>query len=110
MGTGGWCEASFRGDDQVIDATALRRSRHHLPPDTVRRMCCDANIIPIVLGGDGVPLDHGRNRRLATAEQRWALRAMYRTCGHPGCTVRFDDCRIHHVQWWEHPAPPTWPT
>ena len=28
--------------------------------------------------------------------------AMYRTCGFPGCQVRFEDCRIHHVTWWEH--------
>ena len=44
----------------------------------------------------------GRTRRLATPDQRRALRAMYRTCGFPGCQVRFEDCRIHHVTWWEH--------
>jgi hypothetical protein len=76
-----------------------------LPPDSIRRLGCDANIIPIVLGGDGVPLDIGRAERLATREQRRALRAMYRSCAHPGCTVRFEDCRIHHVQWWEHFGP-----
>ena len=27
---------------------------------------------------------------------------MYRNCGFPGCQVRFEDCRIHHVTWWEH--------
>ena len=73
-----------------------------LPVATIRRLACDAEIIPIVLGADGVPLDHGRSRRLATREQRRALRAMYRTCGHPGCEVRFEACRIHHVTWWEH--------
>ena len=25
---------------------------------------------------------------------------MHRTCAHPGCTVGFDDCRIHHVRFW----------
>jgi Domain of unknown function (DUF222) len=74
-----------------------------LPPDTVRRLCCEAQILPIVLGGDGVPLDLGREARLASREQRRALRAMYRTCAHPGCTVRFGDCEIHHVIRW-HPA------
>ena len=81
-----------------------------LPVATIRRLACDADIIPIVLGGDGVPLDHGRSRRLATREQRRALRAMYRTCGHPGCEVRFEACRIHHVTWWEHKGRPTSPT
>jgi len=71
----------------------------------VRRLGCHADIIPIVLDGDHVPLDMGRARRLATRDQRRALHAMYRTCGHPHCTVRFDACRIHHVQWWDHLGP-----
>ena len=73
-----------------------------LPVETVRRLGCDATITPITLDDDGVPLNMGRTRRLATVEQRRALRAMYRSCGFPGCQVRFEDCRIHHVTWWEH--------
>jgi hypothetical protein len=30
---------------------------------------------------------------------------MYRTCAYPGCPVRFDACRIHHVHWWDHGGP-----
>jgi hypothetical protein len=73
-----------------------------LPVETVRRLGCDATITPIVVDDDGVPLNLGRTRRLATPEQRRALRAMYQACGFPGCQVRFEDCRIHHVTWWEH--------
>ena len=58
-------------------------------------------MVPIVLGGDGEVLDVGRQRRLATRAQRRALRAMYRSCAHPSCTVPFDSCRIHHVIYWE---------
>jgi hypothetical protein len=79
---------------------------HPLTPEAVRRLACDANIIPIVLGGDGVPLDVGRTRRLATRDQRRALAAMYTTCAMPGCTVRFERCRIHHLDPWL----PTGPT
>ena len=68
-----------------------------VPVATVRRLCCEADIVPIVLDGDGVALDVGRAKRVATRDQRRALRAMYRTCGHPGCAVGFDDCDIHHV-------------
>jgi hypothetical protein len=71
-----------------------------LPPATVRRLCCDADIIPLVLGGDGVPLDVGRACRLATCDQRRALAAMYARCGHPDCHVAFQHCRIHHVTDW----------
>jgi hypothetical protein len=78
-----------------------------LPVETVRRMCCDADIIPVVLDGEGVALDAGRSRRVATASQRRALRSMYRTCGFPGCTVRFGDCEIHHVIEWIKQRGPT---
>jgi hypothetical protein len=71
-----------------------------LPPEVVRRLACDAEIIPIVLDGDGVVLDEGRARRTASREQRFALRAMHRTCGFPGCTVGFEFCDIHHVTPW----------
>jgi hypothetical protein len=76
-----------------------------LPPQTVRRLCCDAEILPIVLGGNGEVLDVGREQRLATQAQRRALRAMYRTCAYPGCQVGFDACRIHHVTWWDDLGP-----
>ncbi len=25
---------------------------------------------------------------------------MYRRCAIPGCSVGFDKCQIHHLQWW----------
>ena len=78
-----------------------------LAPQAVRRIACDADLIPIVLDTDGNVLHHGRTRRTASAEQRRALRAMYRTCGHPGCTVRFNDCQIHHVIEWIKQRGPT---
>ena len=71
-----------------------------LPVETVRRMCCDAEILPVVLNGDGEVLDLGRSQRAANRAQRRALRAMHRTCAHPECTVAFSACSIHHVRWW----------
>jgi hypothetical protein len=73
-----------------------------LPLETVRRLACEADLIPVVLDGRGVVLDEGRAKRLATPEQRIALEAMHRTCCHPDCTVTIDDCRIHHVDPWGH--------
>ena len=95
----------------LIDLDTLRDGLHErsvcetsigeaVPVPTIRRLCCDADILPVVLDGDGVALDVGRAKRVATREQRRALRAMYRTCAHPGCTVGFDDCDIHHVNPW----------
>jgi hypothetical protein len=78
-----------------------------LPVSTVRRLCCDAEIIPMVLGTDGVPLDAGRSVRTANRQQRRALRAMYRTCAHPDCTVAFSACKAHHIRWWWRHLGPT---
>ena len=72
-----------------------------LPISTVRRLCCDAEILPVVLNGAGQALDVGRSSRTATRAQRRALRAMHRTCIHPDCTVTFDACRIHHIIPWQ---------
>ena len=68
-----------------------------LPVDTVRRLACAADLLPAVLNGDGVALDVGRSKRLATADQRRALRAMYPGCAITGCGVHVDACQIHHV-------------
>jgi YD repeat-containing protein len=93
----------------LIDETSLRAGLEHsgticetssgvpLPVATIRKLLCEATIYPLVLGGDGCVLDHGAGRRLASREQRRALRAMYRTCAWPGCTVVFGSCHIHHV-------------
>ena len=55
----------------------------------------------VVLHAPG-ELDLGRTTRLANRAQRRALRAMYSGCAIPGCSVRFDRCKIHHVVWWRH--------
>ena len=71
-----------------------------LPVSTVQRMCCDATIHTITLGTNGEALNVGRQQRTANRAQRRALRAMYRTCAHPHCTIGFDNCRIHHIIPW----------
>ena len=71
-----------------------------LPIETLRRMACIADIIPVVLGGDGVVRDVGRASRIATPAQRRAMRAMYSTCAVPGCCVPFDQTDLHHVTYW----------
>ena len=72
-----------------------------LPVDVVRRLACEADIIPVVLNGRGEALDVGRMQRLATPAQRAALKAMHRTCIGPTCDVPFEATQIHHVIPWE---------
>jgi len=76
-----------------------------LPVSTVLRLCCEADIVPIVIGLDGQPVDAGRAIRRPNRKQRRLLRAMYRTCAHPTCTITFDRCEIHHIVPWERLGP-----
>ena len=73
-----------------------------LSPGVVRRMACDAEIIPMVLGGDSEPLDVGRSRRLFTRAQRLALAVRDKGCSWAGCTVPASWCDAHHVVHWRH--------
>jgi hypothetical protein len=71
-----------------------------LSPSVVRRMACEAGIIPVVLGRDGAPLDVGYRERLFTYSQRLALIARDRGCSFTGCTVPATWCEAHHVVPW----------
>ena len=72
-----------------------------LPVETVRRLACEAEILPVVLDGRSVPIDVGRSKRLATVHQRRALEAIHPTCAIPDCEVIFDHCNVHHIDYWE---------
>ena len=55
-----------------------------LPATVVRRLLCDADILPIVLGSDSQPLDVGRAERLVTPAIRAALELRDGGCIFPG--------------------------
>ena len=65
-----------------------------------RRLACDATIIPMVLDGDSMPLDVGRQQRLATAAQRDALSQRDQGCAFPGCGRAPRYCHAHHLVSW----------
>lgn len=68
--------------------------------DRLRRWACDAEVIPVVLGGDGQPLDVGRSMRTAPRWLRRALRQRDGGCAFPNCPVPPQWCEAHHVQHW----------
>jgi len=76
-----------------------------LPLETIRRMACEAQIIPVVLGSNGVVLDVGRGSRLASRHQRLALEAMYSHCAIPDCHVSVNRCQPHHIRYWRNNGP-----
>lgn len=67
---------------------------------TIRRMCCDAALIPAVLGADGAILDWGRSRRLASPDQLRYLRQRDKGCCFPGCSRPPAWTEAHHLDEW----------
>ena len=67
----------------------------------LRRLLCDAEILPIVLGDRSEVLDVGRSRRLVTPAIRVALEYRDQGCVFPGCDKPSTACHAHHlVPWW----------
>ena len=76
-----------------------------LAPDMVRRIACDAGIIPVVLGKDGQILDLGRRFRHFTSAQARALWLRDGGCTFPDCTVPAAWCDGHHLWHWADGGP-----
>lgn len=66
----------------------------------VRRLACDAQVIPAVLDGVGQVLDVGQSRRLFTGALRRALVLRDRGCTFPGCDRPPRWCEGHHIRSW----------
>lgn len=72
-----------------------------LPAGELRRICCDAELIPVVLGSASEVLDVGRSARLVTPAIRTALLVRDRGCVFPGCDAPAARCEAHHIiPWW----------
>ncbi|MEO5711834.1 MAG: DUF222 domain-containing protein [Nocardioidaceae bacterium] len=67
---------------------------------TARRLACDAEILPIVLGTRSQVLDVGRGSRLVTPGIWQALVARDRHCAFPGCNRMPIACDAHHIHHW----------
>jgi hypothetical protein len=71
-----------------------------LSPSAVRRLACEAGIVPMVLGARSEVLDLGYTQRLFTPAQRRALAVRDGGCSFPDCTVPPQWCDAHHVVHW----------
>ena len=67
---------------------------------TVRRLACDAGVIPTVMGGDSQVLDQGRRTRTVSRAQRRALIVRDGGCVFPGCDRPASWCDAHHIIHW----------
>lgn len=68
----------------------------------LRRLCCDAGLLPAVLGGRSEVLDVGREARLVTPALRAGLALRDAGCAFPGCHTRSAVTEAHHIRpWWD---------
>jgi hypothetical protein len=78
-----------------------------LPARVIAELARHADVHAVVVRNGVVlyapgELNLGRDSRLASRDQRRALRALYSCCAIPGCGVGYDRCKLHHVIWWRH--------
>ena len=87
------------------DAAGITDAGTELAPEIVRKLACDAEIIPIMLNAPGGSADIGRARRTVPARLRRALIARDRHCVWPGCKAPPSRCDSHHIWHWMHGGP-----
>ncbi|QNO37154.1 DUF222 domain-containing protein [Protaetiibacter sp. SSC-01] len=80
--------AHIAGIDEPISAT------------TARRLAADAELVPVVIGGEGEVLDLGRGSRLFTEAQRRAMVVRDGGCIWPGCSAPPAWCEAAHLAPW----------
>jgi len=82
-------------------AGGVLASGQRIPAGELRRIACDAEVIPVVLGGRSEILDLGRSERWVTPALRQALVIRDGGCIFPGCGATAVECEAHHiVPWW----------
>ncbi len=78
--------------------TATTMDGTEIPATQLRRIACEAGIIPTVLGSDGEVLDMGCRERTAPPKLRRRLIARDRGCAHPDCDRPPALTEAHHIQ------------
>ncbi|HWF41900.1 MAG TPA: DUF222 domain-containing protein [Acidothermaceae bacterium] len=85
---------------QVGSALGSLEGGHLISRGALRRIACDVNVIPVVLGTAGQPLDIGRGTRLVPLGLRRAVVARDGGCAFPGCDRPPSWCDAHHIVHW----------
>jgi len=85
--------------DPDLDGRSELEEGAAIPPDTARRVACDAAVVKVTHGADGGVLDVGRKTRTLPTRIRRALQARDGRCRFPGC-ARTRYLEGHHVKHW----------
>ncbi|UKF05975.1 HNH endonuclease [Paenarthrobacter nicotinovorans] len=90
--------ASTNTRNTVSTGTATYTGPIH--PNTIRKIACDADILPVLLGTDSQILDIGRTTRIFPPHIRKAITARDGGCAFPDCTLPAPWCEAHHITYW----------
>lgn len=83
------------------EQAGLLETGQQISAGDLRRLCCDADLVPVVLGGRSEVLDIGRSQRLVSPAIRRALSIRDGGCVFPGCEASDAQCDAHHIKpWW----------
>ena len=93
-------------ENQLREAWITLPDGAKLSAATARRLACDAELIPVVLGGRGEILDVGQaSREFTTAQRRAAYLRDGGRCAFPDC--RGQVAELHHIRFKRHGGPGT---
>jgi hypothetical protein len=79
---------------------AVLDTGHRISAGEARRLACRAGILPMVLDGDSMPLDVGRERRLFDRYQKHAINLRYGGCAADNCDRPPAWVEFHHLDPW----------
>lgn len=85
-----------------LQAATIGEGDLSLSPGEVRRLACNARIVPAVLDGASEVMDLGRGQRLFTPAQRAAKSVTHPECQADGCDIPSSWTEAHHLVPWEH--------
>ncbi|MDA3648510.1 HNH endonuclease [Saccharopolyspora indica] len=93
--------ATSNGSEIAVGgAGMLEGTDQYLSPQTIRRIACDCDVLPMVMGGDSLPLDVGASQRTAPTHIRAALLARDGVCAFPECDHPAGTPQAHHIVHW----------
>ncbi|MGI9156815.1 MAG: DUF222 domain-containing protein [Marmoricola sp.] len=93
------------GLDHQVLASALGAAGFgdgdRLSPEQVRRLACNAGIIPVLYGSPSVPVDRGRETRMFTEAQSVLMAIRDHGCRAETCDRPPSWCEAHHWHPWQ---------
>ncbi len=85
--------------DTIADAARLG-SGQVVANTVARQVACDSDVVRVLFGPSGMPLDIGRTQRLVPAHIRRSAEARDGHCAFAGCSAPTWWCDAHHVAEW----------